>query len=166
MADSLSDILENMGLEAENTVVATSVCSEEAVRKEFAGDITNMLEEKFGRVYKFGGLGGYPFIGKEGFNDFVGKRPDNGNVFVFFAPHIGVQNDGTIGSVVLQGQKKVTDDCLPVVTAFNYLKNTGGNATQISTKYDHQYSYIVKQLAAPVKELIDLENNRTLWKCS
>ena len=39
-----------------------------------------------------GGLGGVPFIGKSGFGAYGHHVPDNGKMFILFAPHIGLSN--------------------------------------------------------------------------
>lgn len=46
-------------MDRENTIVADSVCPEQD-----ADDISKVIEEKFGQVYRLGGLGGIPFTGK------------------------------------------------------------------------------------------------------
>jgi hypothetical protein len=50
-----------------------------------------------------GGLGGIPFIGKVGFGAFSAHVPKGGNLFIFFAPHVGVTPDGKIGKYAREG---------------------------------------------------------------
>jgi len=50
-----------------------------------------------------GGLGGIPFIGKVGFGAFAGHVPKDGNLFILFAPHVGVTPDGVIGRFARDG---------------------------------------------------------------
>jgi hypothetical protein len=42
-------------------------------------------------------LAGIPFTGKTGFTAFSHHIPDNGNLFVLFAPHVGISKSGRIG---------------------------------------------------------------------
>ena len=41
-----------------------------------------------------GGLGGLPFVGKTGFNAYAQHVPKEGNLFILFAPHVGLSPDG------------------------------------------------------------------------
>jgi len=50
-----------------------------------------------------GGLGGLPFIGKVGFGAYAAHVPKGGNLFVLFAPHVGITPDGTIGKYARDG---------------------------------------------------------------
>jgi hypothetical protein len=50
-----------------------------------------------------GGLGGIPFIGKVGFGAFSAHVPIGGNLFILFAPHVGVTPDGKIGKYARDG---------------------------------------------------------------
>ena len=123
VALTLQAYLNQLGMNKDNTKVANSVCPEETNHENVSDDITVMLLEKFGDVYEFGGLGGIPSIGKEGFKDFVGKIPDNGNALIYFAPHIGIE-DGVIGNMkIAEHQHNKIPICYPVLTAFDYLLN-------------------------------------------
>jgi hypothetical protein len=51
-----------------------------------------------------GGLGGIPFIGRVGFGAVSAHVPHNGNLFILFAPHVGVTPDGKIGQYAREGQ--------------------------------------------------------------
>jgi len=144
-----------------NTIAAVSICPEEALRpKSFTNDFLNSLTEVFGSIYQFGGLGGIPFMGKQGFKDFVrtgSSDTENRNVFVFFAPHIGVSADGIVGEMNLDSKKSKKKEevyyysavkpanipnkkfCHPVVTAFDYLKHKEFNASESGDVFDHQF---------------------------
>lgn len=45
-----------------------------------------------------GGLGGIPFIGEVGYGAFSAHVPVGGNLFILFAPHVGVSSEGVIGN--------------------------------------------------------------------
>lgn len=51
----------------------------------------------------FGGLAGVPFAGKTGFNAFASHVPDDGNLLVLYAPHVGMDKMGNLGSVERKG---------------------------------------------------------------
>lgn len=50
-----------------------------------------------------GGLGGIPFIGKSGYKALVNHLPVGGNLFILFAPHVGVTSHGNIGKIERPG---------------------------------------------------------------
>lgn len=41
-----------------------------------------------------GGLGGIPFAGKTGFKAYASHVPDDGNLLILFAPHVGMDTSG------------------------------------------------------------------------
>ena len=46
-----------------------------------------------------GGLGGLPAAGNIGYDAFHHHVPDNGTVFLFYASHIGMLDNNTLGYV-------------------------------------------------------------------
>ena len=79
----------------ENTLFSHSVCPDEINHEE--GDITDELIKHFGEIFYLGGLGGIPFSGKTGFGAYASHVPDGGNIFVLFAPHCAVSEQGHCG---------------------------------------------------------------------
>lgn len=45
------------------------------------------------------GLAGLPFVGKTGWGAFSSHVPKNGNIVVLFAPHVGIDVNGVVGSI-------------------------------------------------------------------
>jgi hypothetical protein len=84
-----------LGLTPENTLFSHSVCPDEINHEE--GDITNVLALHFGEIFSLGGLAGIPFSGKTGFGAYAAHVPDGGNIFVLFAPHCAVSEEGKCG---------------------------------------------------------------------
>lgn len=87
-------IAEGLGLDAVNTLFAYSVCPDE-INHEF-GDLAYVLHNHFGPSFSLGGLGGIPFSGKTGFGAYASHVPDDGNIFILFAPHCAVSHK-TVG---------------------------------------------------------------------
>ena len=83
------------GLDGSNTLFAHSMCPDEINHDE--GVITDLLIEHFGKIFPFGGLAGIPFAGKTGFKAFASHVPENGHIFLLFAPHCAVAEDGDVG---------------------------------------------------------------------
>jgi len=84
-----------LGCDADNTLFASSVCVDEINHLDTS--LNNRLKNYWGKCFYMGGLGGIPFIGKVGFGAFAGHVPKDGNLFILFAPHVGVTPDGVIG---------------------------------------------------------------------
>lgn len=70
-----------------------------------------------------GGLSGIPFTGKGGFDAFSNHVPENGNLFVLFAPHVGITQDGKIGKFKRHGQNEESTTCGASLGALSLLKN-------------------------------------------
>ena len=67
-------VLLDIGVTAENTLFAQSVCPDEI--NHGPHDITNLFSSYMGEVFHLGGLGGIPFTGITGFNAFSHHIPD------------------------------------------------------------------------------------------
>jgi len=81
-------------MSAKTTVFAESSCPDELNHDSLAADISMRLGEHMGEVFILGGLAGVPFTGTGGWGAFSGHVPDNGNIFVLYAPHVGITNKG------------------------------------------------------------------------
>jgi hypothetical protein len=60
--------------------------------------LNNRLKDFWGECFYMGGLGGIPFIGEVGYGAFSAHVPVGGNLFILFAPHVGVSSEGVIGN--------------------------------------------------------------------
>lgn len=61
--------------------------------------------------FHMGGLNGYPFAGITGMNAFAHHVPEDGAVVIFYAPHIGITKNGTIGEISRIGQSNNSACC-------------------------------------------------------
>ena len=86
------EALYQIGFTPENTLFAQSTCPDEVNHDNPAEDITTMLSQKWGEVFPLGGLAGLPFTGKTGWGAFSAHVPEDGNIAVLFAPHVGIDN--------------------------------------------------------------------------
>jgi hypothetical protein len=93
-----------MGMNADNTVLAESSCPDEVNHNDYMEDISNRLNFELGEVFYLGGLAGVPFAGRGGWNTLASHVPQEGNIFVLFAPHVGVSENGELGKVLRPGQ--------------------------------------------------------------
>ena len=95
IAEAAIEITNLLGMRKENTLFAHSVCPDEINHDD--GDITDCLRDHFNGVFSLGGLAGIPFSGKTGFAAYASHVPDEGNIFVLFAPHVAISEEGKIG---------------------------------------------------------------------
>ena len=82
-------------------------------------DITSIFADRWGEVFPLGGLAGLPFRGKTGWDAFSSQVPLNGNICILFAPHVGIDKDGTIGKVTREGSNRASDACRACISAYN-----------------------------------------------
>ncbi len=98
--DRLLDTIEKyLGLKPEQLMHADSMCCDDVNAIQYPPRAYQMLGP-----FKMGGLNGYPFAGLTGMNAFAHHVPENGAVVVFYAPHIGITNQGVIGEISRIGQ--------------------------------------------------------------
>ena len=97
MFTNINNQLLLLGCTPENTLFGTSVCVDELNHKKTS--LNNRLKKYWGSCFYMGGLGGLPFVGEVGFGAYCAHVPHNGNLFILFAPHVGVDSEGVIGNI-------------------------------------------------------------------
>jgi hypothetical protein len=114
----------------------------------------SLLDKKYGGVFNLGGLGGLPFVGTSGVGAFVSHAPASGKVLIFFGPHVGISQDGVVGTVERIGKLRPSTSCGAAVGAYKAIeaqKKLGGNG------YDEQEEYIIEKLAPKLGGLAALQ---------
>ncbi len=112
-----------LDLEPSQIMLADSICSDDINAMEYPRVAYEMLGP-----FKMGGLNGFPFTGLTGMNAFAHHVPEDGAVFIYYAPHIGITKDGTTGEVNRIGQSKPSACCGAARAALNKLM--AGNITK------------------------------------
>ena len=115
--------LDRLGFTPNNTLFAESTCPDEVNHDNPSEDINAIFGNRWGEVFPLGGLAGMPFTGKTGWAAFSSHRPDDGNICVLFAPHVGVDCNGEVGKVTREGQEGSSSACGAAIGAFNAVKN-------------------------------------------
>lgn len=163
----VTSVFEKRGVTSENTLFAQSVCSDE-INHEI-GDLPSLFRSYLGkREFQLGGLGGIPFTGKTGYSAFSHHVPAKGNIFILFAPHVGVSNDLQLGQYNREGQAQSGASCGAAVGAYNRIladKNKNKNSKEkkrgtcdaFSDPFDYQQQYIVSEIAK-VSDSIDAKD--------
>lgn len=94
------------GLRTSDVLLADSICADDVTSIEYPKRAFEMPGP-----FKLGGLDGFPFAGLTGMGAFAAHVPDEGAVFVYHAPHIGVSQDGTVGTIRRVGQSAPSGCC-------------------------------------------------------
>jgi len=142
------DFIESqLDLEPSKVMLADSICSDDVNSIQYP-----TRTQEFLGPFKMGGLDGYPFTGLTGMGAFASHVPDEGAVAIYYGPHIGITQNGTIGEIHRHGQTKNSGCCGAAKGALNKLTNnliTAGNITDL----DYQMNTI-EQILFNEKERI------------
>jgi len=150
-------ILQKRGFTQSNTVLGSSLCSDEILDGTAPRTLLHSIHDSFGKggIFSLGGLGGIPFVGKTGFAAFFGHCPDGGRVFITYGPHVGVSSgDGTVGRVERVGQGgRITASCGAALGAYNAIldRRSGGMSNKSGggvegEQFDLQQQFIIQKL--------------------
>jgi Limiting CO2-inducible proteins B/C beta carbonyic anhydrases len=112
----LDTIEKHLGLKPHQLMHADSMCCDDVNAIQYPPRAYEMLGP-----FHLGGLDGFPFAGITGMNAFAHHVPENGAVIIFYAPHIGITKDGTIGEISRIGQSKNSACCGAAKGALNKL---------------------------------------------
>ena len=128
--NKIIDFVESdLDLEPRQVMLADSICSDDVNSIQYPSRTHEFLGP-----FKMGGLDGFPFTGLTGMGAFASHVPDDGAVFIYYGPHIGVTKDGTIGEIHRLGQSKNSSCCGAAKGALGKLINDqiiAGNITEL-----------------------------------
>jgi len=151
--DRLFDLLHRrFGLSPSQIMLADSVCSDDVNIIEYPKRAYEMLGP-----FKMGGLDGFPFTGITGMGAFAAHVPDDGAVFVYHAPHIGVSKDGSVGTILRKGQTRPSGCCGACRAALAKLQAGTIVAGEI-TELDHQQNTIEQILLRSAERILGAKN--------
>ncbi len=102
----LDTIEKYLGLKPNQLMHADSMCCDDVNAIQYPPRALEMLGP-----FHLGGLDGFPFAGIAGMNAFAHHVPEDGAVIIFYAPHIGITKDGTIGEIHRFGQSNNSACC-------------------------------------------------------
>jgi Limiting CO2-inducible proteins B/C beta carbonyic anhydrases len=150
--NKLIDFVEStLDLEPAQLMLADSICSDDVNSIQYPARAHEFLGP-----FKMGGLDGYPFTGLTGMGAFASHVPDEGAVFVYYGPHIGISKNGAIGEIHRFGQQKNSGCCGAAKGALNKLLNNEieeGNITEL----DYQMNTIEQILYKEKERIISAE---------
>ena len=134
-------MIQEFGLEVDQSIAAVSLCPD-----ELNNAVIEKIRDYFGHVFHLGGLTGYPFTGETGFNAFGDHIPDAGSAFIFFGPHLAI-NEERLGYVHRPGQARDTLSCGAALGAYQMLLD--GNSVLPDQQPDDYQQARVRQMIAP-----------------
>jgi len=111
----VEDVLD---LEPGQVMLADSLCSDDVNSIQYP-----VRASEFLGPFKLGGLDGFPFVGLTGMKAFSSHVPDEGAVFIYYGPHIGISKNGTLGEIHRIGQYKSSDCCGAAMAGLQKLTN-------------------------------------------
>lgn len=138
---------EDLDIEPSSVMLADSICSDDVNSIQYPARASEFLGP-----FKLGGLDGFPFAGLTGMGAFASHIPDNGAVFIYYAPHIGITKSGTIGEIHRHGQSKNSGCCGAAKAAVNKLANGQITAGKIND-LDYQMN-VIEQIVLTHKDKI------------
>lgn len=151
--NSLIDFIEDeLDIDPKTVMLADSICSDDVNSIQYPSRAMELLGP-----FKMGGLDGFPFTGLTGMGAFASHVPDEGAVFIYYGPHIGITKTGTLGEIHRTGQAKNSGCCGAAKGALKKLLNNEiieGNITEI----DYQMNNIEQILFRQKDRIINSDN--------
>ena len=146
--NKIVDFIESvLDLEADHVMLADSICSDDVNSIQFPSRSLEFLGP-----FKLGGLDGFPFTGLTGMGAFASHVPDDGAVFIYYGPHIGVSKNGILGEINRFGQAHMSSCCGAAKAALTKLENNE-IVEHSFTDFDYQMNTI-EQILYNSKERI------------
>nr|MBD3622122.1 hypothetical protein [Sunxiuqinia sp.] len=141
LASYYQRMTQEYGLDVNQTIAAVSLCPD-----ELNNPVIEKIRDFFGHVFHLGGLTGYPFTGETGFNAFGDHIPDAGTAFIFFGPHLAI-NEERLGYLHRPGQARDTLSCGAALAAYQMLLD--GHQVLPDQQPDDYQQARVRQMIAP-----------------
>jgi hypothetical protein len=154
--DSVNQLIdfieEKLDIEPSQIMFADSICSDDVNSIQYP-----VRYHEFLGPFKMGGLDGFPFTGLTGMGAFASHVPDEGAVFIYYGPHIGISKEGVLGEIHRHGQHKASGCCGAAKGAL--AKLVGGSITEgYMSDMDYQMNTIEQILIRQKERILSAEN--------
>ena len=106
-------------------------------------------------MFPLGGLAGFPFTGKTGWGAFSSHVPENGNIIIMIAPHVGIDSTGCIGKVLRHRQGCSSSACGAAIGALAACEADPEAGNFKNGFLDHQMDCIKHMLAPHVASILE-----------
>eukprot|EP00980_Cylindrotheca_fusiformis_P009646 scaffold2134_cov93-Cylindrotheca_fusiformis.AAC.8 len=158
-----SILFEEKGYTKSSTLLATSLCCDEASRQ-----LEDDFEEAYGRNFNLGGLAGFPWAGQTGFAAMAHHIPDHeqedSHCLLVYGPHVGITQEGIIGKVERAGIGHPDTCCGSAVAASRWVEQiTNGEAlitTNLQEFTDFQQGAVQQMMLPHCRRLDDAGEDR------
>jgi len=146
--DRFLDLMEaRLGIPPCKIMFGDSICSDDSSTIEYPRRAFEMLGP-----LKMGGLDGFPFAGLTGMGVFAHHVPEDGGVFLFHGPHIGVSKAGDTGLILRPGQRRHSACCGAIHAAVEKLRRKAIVPGEL-TELDYQEN-VLEQLLMTQRERV------------
>ncbi|WP_163714573.1 hypothetical protein [Mangrovibacterium lignilyticum] len=135
------ELVQAYGLDPAKNIAAFSLCPD-----ELNNPVMEKIRAIYGHAFALGGITGYPFTGETGFNAFGDHIPDAGTAFIFYGPHMGIDNEKN-GYLHRPGQQRNTLSCGAAIGAYQQLLAAKGESPELHP--DDYQQWRVKQMILP-----------------
>jgi Limiting CO2-inducible proteins B/C beta carbonyic anhydrases len=137
-----------------HTLLCTSLCCDEVNRP-----LEQDLRLLFGTdQFSIGGLAGFAWSGSVGFGAMASHIPDEGNCFIVYGPHVGIDSTGKVGTVERKGRVHGGSCCDSAIAALTYVENVklhGAKETIVPMDpLDAQQTFVEQMLLTTCDKLI------------
>ena len=147
------DVMEGeLNLDPSQVMMADSICSDDVNSIQFP-----IRYQEFLGPFRMGGLDGYPFTGISGMGALASHIPDEGGVFMYYGPHIGISKEGVVGEIQRVGQSYATTCCGAAHGAVGKLKE-GSIQHMHVTELDYQMNTIEQLLLFQNERILSAPN--------
>eukprot|EP00929_Paragymnodinium_shiwhaense_P028561 TRINITY_DN16532_c0_g2_i1.p1 TRINITY_DN16532_c0_g2~~TRINITY_DN16532_c0_g2_i1.p1 ORF type:complete len:317 (+),score=59.39 TRINITY_DN16532_c0_g2_i1:177-1127(+) len=154
VVERVKEALSLYGLSKKNTIYAESICADELCHEPH--QLSDLLTTHWSNVFTMGGLGGLAHGGPVALGAFKGHVPDGGNMMILYGPHVGMEEDGTIGVVLRPGQHNDTVTCYSVIDVYNNCLK--GATVDAYSPADKQMRLIHQELCPHVDKISKAEH--------
>ncbi len=114
--DYVERIISESAITKEKILYASCICPD-----ELNYTATN-FNGHFRQGFYLGGLSGIPYTGKTGMAAYASHVPADGASFIYFGPHVGISNDGSIGHVIREHQHVHTFSCGSLISVLERMR--------------------------------------------
>jgi len=142
----------DLGFQPDRTLSMVSIC-----RDELTTDFFARIQAIWGPAFTLAGLGGVPALGRTGWAAAFSHIPEaegRGSLLVLGFPHIGIEDDGTIGVTLRPGQDAPTATC-GALNAILQAAQTGDLPNEIDPD-DFEKTKLAMRLVDPASPPADM----------
>lgn len=152
LKQTLATVLSGFGMTPENTLMASAVCRDEINQKG-----TQDLADYWGERFELAGLAGFPSAGVTGLGAYSSHVPEEGNLLIFYGPHVGVGYSGDLGKVERPGRSKEGGSCGSLLAFLGKCQKEAHYSPTLSDLDVEQY-YVESSMLSAVPNILNDTN--------